>query len=65
MKDAISRVVVEVIKHEWPSKWRSLLHDLFNISQRGVITTALISSICLGHIHYTVHPLFNTPRFNL
>ena len=40
MKDAISRVVVEVIKHEWPSKWRSLLHDLFNISQRGVITTA-------------------------
>lgn len=36
VKDAISRVLVEVIKHEWPTKWKTLLGDLYKLGEQGV-----------------------------
>lgn len=47
IKDAISRVLVEVIKHEWPMKWKTLLSDLYNLSEQGVTQTELVLKVFL------------------
>ncbi|KAK6181164.1 hypothetical protein SNE40_009086 [Patella caerulea] len=42
VKDAISRIVVELMKREWPQNWQSLMTDLHNISQHGETQTELV-----------------------
>jgi len=36
IKEALSRLVVEITKREWPQKWGSLLPDLNSICALGV-----------------------------
>ena len=36
IKDALSRVVVEIAKREWPQEWPSMIADLNNICAQGV-----------------------------
>lgn len=36
IKEALSRLVVELIKREWPQNWGSLLPELNNIRGFGV-----------------------------
>jgi len=36
VKEALSRLVVEITKREWPQKWGSLLPDLNSICALGV-----------------------------
>ena len=36
IKDALSRIVVEMIKREWPQHWPHLLTELAQISSMGV-----------------------------
>jgi len=36
IKDALSRIVVEIAKREWPQEWPSMIADLNNIYAQGV-----------------------------
>jgi len=36
IKDALSRIIVEIAKREWPQKWPSMIADLNNIYTQGV-----------------------------
>ncbi|GLH08763.1 Exportin-1 [Gryllus bimaculatus] len=47
MKDAMSRVVVEMIKREWPQQWPSLLAELNNACMRGESQTELVCFVFL------------------
>lgn len=44
IKEALSRLVVEITKREWPQKWGSLLPDLNSICALGV-SQVLLSSL--------------------
>ena len=49
IKEALSRLVVEITKREWPQKWGSLLPDLNSISALGVsqvLLTVQLSFFC-------------------
>ncbi|KAK3595986.1 hypothetical protein CHS0354_032501 [Potamilus streckersoni] len=47
IKDAVSRVMVEIIKHEWPQLWPSLLSDFYNLSLQGEVQTELVLKVYL------------------
>ena len=36
IKDAVSRITVELIKREWPQLWPNLQQDLDLLSKKGV-----------------------------
>ena len=36
MKDAVSRILVEMMKHVWPQLWADLFQKLHDICQHGV-----------------------------
>lgn len=47
MKDALSRVIVEMVKREWPQQWSSLLDELSAACQRGCAQTELVLLVFL------------------
>jgi exportin-5 len=47
IKDALSRIVVEMIKREWPQHWPSLLQELSAASDKGRSQTELVALIFL------------------
>ncbi|KAK9509310.1 hypothetical protein O3M35_006655 [Rhynocoris fuscipes] len=47
MRDALSRVVVEMIKREWPQQWGTLLSELNECSSKGCIQTELVLLVLL------------------
>lgn len=47
MKDALSRVIVEMVKREWPQQWSSLLSELSAACQNGEAQTELVLFIFL------------------
>ncbi|XP_074630765.1 exportin-5-like isoform X3 [Acropora palmata] len=47
IKEALSRLVVELIKREWPQNWGSLLPELNNICGFGEIQTEIVLMIFL------------------
>ena len=47
MRDALSRVVVEMIKREWPQQWSTLLAELNDCCTRGCIQTELVLLVLL------------------
>lgn len=47
IKDALSRIVVEMIKREWPQQWATLLPELFDVCSKGVSQMELVSLVFL------------------
>lgn len=47
IKDALSRVVVEMIKREWPQQWPTLLAELSQTCTRGESQTELVLLVFL------------------
>ncbi|XP_017770815.1 PREDICTED: exportin-5 [Nicrophorus vespilloides] len=47
MKDALSRVVVEMVKREWPQQWPGLLAELSDACVCGEIQTELVLMVFL------------------
>ncbi|KAL3265609.1 hypothetical protein HHI36_009813 [Cryptolaemus montrouzieri] len=47
MKDALSRVVVEMVKREWPQQWPSLLAELSDACGCGEVQTELVLLVFL------------------
>lgn len=45
IKDAIARVVTEIIKREWPQLWPTLLNELYVLCQMGPTQTDLVLRI--------------------
>jgi len=42
IKDALARVVVELVKREWPQQWPSLLQELDTLCRQGETQTELV-----------------------
>jgi exportin-5 len=47
IKDALSRIVVEMIKREWPQQWPTLLAELSAACEKGLSQTELVALIFL------------------
>lgn len=47
LKDALSRVIVEMIKREWPQQWTTLLSELSDACTKGESQTELVLLIFL------------------
>lgn len=47
LKDALSRVIVEMIKREWPQQWGTLLNELSDACTKGEAQTELVLLIFL------------------
>lgn len=47
LKDALSRVVVEMIKREWPQQWNGLLGELSEACSGGTGPTELVALVLL------------------
>ncbi|XP_052767474.1 exportin-5-like [Mya arenaria] len=47
IKDAVSRLVVEILKHEWPNNWTSLMGDLYQLCISGPTQTELVMMVFL------------------
>lgn len=47
IKDALSRVIVEMIKREWPQQWTTLLVELSDACTKGEAQTELVLLIFL------------------
>lgn len=47
MKDALSRVVVEMVKREWPQQWPGLLSELSDACASGETQTELVLLVFL------------------
>lgn len=47
MKDALSRVIVEMVKREWPQQWPGLLSELSEACSCGEIQTELVLLVFL------------------
>ena len=43
IKDAMSRILVEMIKREWPQQWPQLLSELSQLANIGVSTFFFVS----------------------
>lgn len=56
MKDALSRIVVEMVKREWPQQWPSLMSELSQISSHGESQTELVLLVFLRLVE-DVHTL--------
>lgn len=44
IKDVLSRIVVEMIKREWPQHWPDMLMELDTLSRQGVWTTRVLAT---------------------
>lgn len=47
IKNALSRIVVEMIKREWPQQWTTLLSELSEACSKGEAQTELVLLIFL------------------
>ncbi|XP_034488203.1 exportin-5 [Drosophila innubila] len=47
LKDALSRIIVEMIKREWPQQWLDLLPELSQACQKGEAQTELVLMVFL------------------
>jgi len=47
MKDALARVVVELVKREWPQQWPGLLQELDALCREGETQTELVMFVLL------------------
>ncbi|XP_039280028.1 exportin-5-like [Nilaparvata lugens] len=47
LKDALSRVIVEMIKREWPQQWPTLLAELNEAAKKGCVQTELVLLVFL------------------
>ena len=47
LQDAVARVVVELIKREWPQQWPSLLQELDTLCRQGETQTELVMFVLL------------------
>ncbi|XP_053405652.1 exportin-5-like [Mercenaria mercenaria] len=47
IKDAVSRIVVEILKHDWPNLWPSLMPDLYRLCLQGPTQTELVLKVFL------------------
>ena len=47
IKDALSRIVVEMMKREWPQNWPALMTELSAVSQTGATQTELVLLVLL------------------
>ncbi|XP_042308146.1 exportin-5 isoform X2 [Sceloporus undulatus] len=47
IKDVVSRIVVEMIKREWPQHWPDMLKELDTLSKQGETQTELVMFILL------------------
>ena len=47
IKDALSRIVVEMMKREWPQNWPTLMPELNTMSQKGPTQTELVLLVLL------------------
>ncbi|XP_012736066.2 exportin-5 [Fundulus heteroclitus] len=47
VKDALSRIVVEMIKREWPQHWPDMLKEMETLSSQGEAQTELVMLILL------------------
>lgn len=47
LKDALSRIIVEMIKREWPQQWTTLLSELSDACSKGEAQTELVLMIFL------------------
>lgn len=45
IKDVLSRIMVEMIKREWPQHWPDLLLELDTLSRQGV-WSACVLAVC-------------------
>jgi len=54
IKDAVSRIVVEMIKREWPQQWPSLMQELGAICKLGV-SIALLIVLLIVYKTYIIH----------
>lgn len=45
IKDVLSRIVVEMIKREWPQHWPDMLMELDTLSRQGV-WSACVPAVC-------------------
>lgn len=41
IKDALSRIVVEMIKREWPQQWPDMLNEMDKLTAMGVSSKSL------------------------
>ncbi|KFR10526.1 Exportin-5, partial [Opisthocomus hoazin] len=49
IKDVLSRIVVEMIKREWPQHWPDMLKELDTLSKQGYLNCADGAYFILGH----------------
>ncbi|XP_023291484.2 exportin-5 [Lucilia cuprina] len=47
LKDAVSRIIVEMIKREWPQQWTTLLSELSDACTKGEAQTELVLLVFL------------------
>lgn len=47
IKDALSRIIVEMVKREWPQQWPTLLSELSSASEKGLTQTELVALVFL------------------
>lgn len=47
IKDALSRIIVEMMKREWPQQWPTLLGELSSASEKGLSQTELVALVFL------------------
>lgn len=47
IKDALSRIIVEMIKREWPQQWTTLLAELSEACSKGEAQTELVLLVFL------------------
>lgn len=47
LNDALARVIVEMIKREWPQQWPTLLAELSDACARGHVHTQIVLHVFL------------------
>lgn len=47
IKDGLSRIIVEMVKREWPQQWTTLLSELSDACSKGVAQTELVLLVFL------------------
>lgn len=50
MKDALSRIIVEMIKREWPQHWPDMLKEMESLTSQGVSHDICKGSIPFSHL---------------
>lgn len=54
LRDALSRVIVEMMKREWPQQWPNLLPELFEIASKGHLQAEIVLLTLLRFIEDVV-----------